>query len=189
MQDERMLREAVEQAVAGYKIYPSRFEQIRPEYEQRYGKRGWIAHLTTDLTGKLPPAARGISSKSPEYKAAQLEWKEARRNVERWNQGTRSPGAAAREKLKEIGRTLPPIGQDAPPGGLTLTVDFYAPVDSEHASQRTRQAIISLDYPLAVQFVQNPTWADVWGLWFDDGDEIYGEDGDYPADVFGVSAA
>jgi hypothetical protein len=189
MQDEHLLRAAVEQAVAPYAIYPSSFAQIRTEYEQQYGKRGWIAHLTTDLTGKQPPSARGISSKSPEYKAAQAEWKEARRNIERWNQGTRSPGPAAREHLKEIGRTLPPLGQDAPPQGLTLTVDFYAPADSEHASQRTRQAIISMDYPTAVQFVQDPNWADAWDLWFDDGDEVYGEDGDYAADVFGVSAA
>lgn len=188
MQDEQLLRAKVEAAIAAYKRHPETVQQIGTVYEERYGKRGWIAHLTTDLTGKQSPKARGISSKSPEYKAASAEWKEARRNVERWNKGTRSPSPAAREKLKELGRTLPPE-QGVPPGGLKIRVDFYAPSDSEHSYQRTRKADIELSQVEAYQFVQEPNWPDLWDLWFDDGNEVYGDGGDYAADVFGISVA
>lgn len=189
MQDEQMLRAAVEQATRNYHTYPSNFNEVRAEYQQRYGDRNWIGKLTADVYGKRPPGQSGFAKGTAEYRQASKEYYAARRNIERWEQGTRSPGAAAKARLQEIGRELPPLKRNAPPGGLKFTVDFYAPADSEHAGQRTRQAQISLDYPTAVQFVQEPNWPDLWDLWFDDGNDIYGEDGDYAADVFGVSAA
>lgn len=189
MQDEQLLRAAVDRATRNYNVYPSSFREIREDYRARYGERAWIGKLTADLYGIKTPGQSGFAKGSPEYRQASREYYSARRNIERWEQGTRSPGVDARERLKAIGRELPPLRRDVPPDGLTIVVNFRAPADGSHGSSRTRQATMTLDYAFAVQFVQNPNWTDLWNLWFDGGADIYGEDGDYPADVYEISVA
>lgn len=172
--NQEILNAAVDNATRNYNTYPSSFSQVQEQYKEKYGERRWIGQLVQDMRGLSPKDGR--------------EYKSARRQVERWADGTRSPGKAAQGQLKEVGKTLEPIKRDAPPGGLTFSVDFKVHGEKKHG-KRDRHADIKLDYATAVKFVQNPNYSDLFDEWFDDGGDAYGEGGDYEADVYNVSAA
>jgi hypothetical protein len=188
------LNKAIEDATRAYWTFPSSFSDISEKYKEIYGERAWQGKLATAITGAKPAGQSGFAKGTDEYKAANTKYKTARKQVERHttgeHKGFKLP--SAREKLAEIGKTLDPLTKDAPPGGITFTIKFKAPGDSEH-SHSPRQRVtppLHLDHQQAVQYInqEQPGYDTLFDEYFSDGGNCYGEDAAYEADIVSVSA-
>lgn len=180
--DKQLLQNAVDQATANYNTYASSYRELREVYQREYGAN-WNKQLAHDYAQQ-----------------AHVQEASGRKQINRYEaflRGSSSPQARnpdrptgrTKEALREVGRTQEPIKKDAPPDGLRFTVDMKVKKDSEHSSARTRQADIYMDYQTAVKFIQDPNYYDLFNEWYDGGGDNYGEDGDYEADIYSVSAA
>lgn len=119
----------------------------------QYSPRELVSEYGGDKTGigKLAAAMIGKSyergiSKDPEYKAA-------RRNVERYLQGTRKPGEAGKEKLNEIGKKKAPI--KAP---KKITLDGTLAVNGRGDKYERDRTV---DIPPSGQSLSDEVWNDL----------------------------
>lgn len=179
-------------------VFPSSFEDIYSQYKEQHG-RAAIGLLATAVTGKVPASKSGFTKGSAEYKSASREYASARRQIERHVTGQyKNFSDATQNKLKEIGQTLNPIRKELPGQGVKIEIKFKSDGDGSHSS-RNRTATIEMsgpelydyanDFVNGVKDAKQPQYADLFDLWFDDGGDVYGEDGDYEGDVTGVTIA
>lgn len=169
------LQRAIDRATTP--VYPTSFSDIASGFKEKFSPRTWTSELAKQISGSS-------DKHSHEYKAAL-------RNVQRYEKGTHNPEnarPAAKAALEKAGQTLPPIRRDVPAKGLTFQVSFNAPGDRGHAP-RQRDFTVSMSSIEAFQFVNSPSYADLFDYWFDGGGETYGEDGDYEAENVSVYAA
>lgn len=180
-QDQELLQVAIDQATANYNTYATNYRDLRENYAAAHGKN-WRQELARDIAARSDIQVRSAMRTISRYEAYLTGSGSQARNPDH-------PRGNMREALREIGRTVEPLQRDAPPDGLRFKVDMKVGRDSEHGSARRREADIYMPYNIAVQFIQDPNYYDLFDQWYDGGGDNYGEDGDYEADIYSVSAA
>jgi len=170
MSPQERLEAEIERICAPYNEYMSSFDEIAEHYQDNHSQHGWIRAMIGDMYGIGP-------SQKKEYSAA-------RRKIERWVDGTTSPGKKAQQELAALGRKLDPIAKGAPPDGINIRIKGkFNPSPKRKAKgepPREREIEIRLTGSDAIDFVNDPSLAQVF--------EMYGVDGEQFVDMLDDSA-
>jgi hypothetical protein len=154
MTDEK-LQAAIDAITGPYSEYMSDLDDIKEYYQDEYGQRGWIRSMVHDFMGLTPANGRAYQS--------------ARRRIERWADGSTRPGKKNKDALRDLGEQLPPTRRGVPPGGINVHVKGTFVVSSKEGA-RYRDFDVRLDEMEALDFVENPSYEEIF--------ETYGVDGD-----------
>jgi hypothetical protein len=154
MIDER-LQAAIDAITGPYSEYMSDLEDIKEYYQDEYGERGWIRNMVKDFMGLISADGRAYQS--------------ARRRIERWADGSTRPSKKNKDALGDLGKQLPPTQRGVPPGGINVHVKGTFVVSSKEGA-RYRDFDVCMDEMEALDFVENPSYEEVF--------ETYGVDGD-----------
>jgi hypothetical protein len=152
--DER-LQAAIDAITGPYSEYMSDFEDLKEYYQDEHGERGWIRGMVHDFMGLTPADGRAYQS--------------ARRRIERWADGSTHPGKKNKDALGDLGKQLPPTRRGVPPGGINVHVKGTFVVSSKEGA-RYRDIDVHMDEMEALDFVDSPSYEEVF--------ETYGVDGD-----------
>jgi len=165
-ENDQLLREAALSASnPGYTLTTK--AEVIDLYKDKYGIKTWNSHLASDIAGTS-------DKKSKAYKSAIRNF-----------QGDRLDKAGKGVKWAEIGSKL-----SAPlrtPKSETLTITIKGTQLTSRKTFRDRQITVTLKGDAAKNFVNNPTYADIYEEYgVDDG--LF-DDGDYELGVASVSIA
>lgn len=149
------LQAAIDAITSPYSEFMSDFEDLKDYYQDEHGERGWIRGMIKDFLGLVPSDGRAYQS--------------ARRRIERWADGSTHPGKANKSALADLGTQLPPTQRGVPPGGINVRVAGTFVVSSKEGA-RYREIDVHMDEMEALDFVDNPSYEEIF--------ETYGVDGD-----------
>lgn len=143
--------------------YLSGFGEIREAFVDKFN--GNTRKANAALASALSPRQSGVPAKKD------LPYQAALRNVQRYDKGTiKNPGKGYDTRLKEVGKTLPPVGKKAA-GDIHITV-------TGTQDKRERTIKVTLKGPAAYRFVNNPSYREIWEA-YDVDAEIFEGEGDY----------
>lgn len=168
-----LLRNAVEAAIAPYSTYPSTYREIREHFMSGH-----------KVETKRLAEALGISTRQV------LRYEKFVTGEPGQSRNPDNARGKTRESLINVGKTLDPIKKDAPPNGLTITVEGK---QGSGRRERGREFTVSMGYNDAVKFVQDPNLRDFFGDVYPEWDEavdcFFGEEDSSSLDGVSVTAA
>ncbi len=171
MKDER-LENALNAAT--HPIYMDTSSQVIDYYKDKYGESGW----TRKIAEQIQPYTRNRAGTGPMTLP----------NIMRNFQGGRTPSRQI--DFKTLGQELPPVRRELKPGQTSITItvrgDMHqGPKDYDTTEPITATATFSGND--AIQFINNPSYEDIYDDYGLDGD--LHTDGDYEIAVASVSAS
>lgn len=181
MRDNDKLQREVESASTAN--YRNTKAQIVDYYQKTYGEKRWIRELALKETGLTSVPKRG----TPEFKTYNTARRPYEGNRLTHEPQTRKAQASQAQHYQQLGKQLPPI--DRTPKSETLNITVTGKQDNGYGGMRERTIEVTLTGKQAYDFVNNPSFDDIYDEYFDGEYEGEFDDGSSELEVTGVAIA
>jgi hypothetical protein len=144
-------------------------------YQDTYGTN-WKSHAAAAIAGTTDKSSRAYKSASRQFQM------DKRTGQERYK--SERVTADTRARYESVGKTLPPVGRKLQGDSITITVTGTQKAGKGKGT-RERTINVTLKGANAQDFINNPSYGDVWEEYGVDADLF--DDGDYAIDVSSVA--
>lgn len=171
MRNEKALNDAVE-AGSNPVYLQTKLDEVE-YYKDTYGEKQWRSHMTRDILRSLglPETKKNLNTYG--------------RDIQAGRENTASKRADIQARYEKLGHSLPPVSRT--PKGDSITITVKGTQSNGHGGTRDREFSVTLSGSRAYDFVNNPSFDDIYDEYFDGEYEGQFDDDSSELEVAGVS--